>query len=283
MSANSSINGDSSKSLLSPKCYYKTQLCRDFLTSPYGCPSGWHCGYAHGEHELRIAQVPTYKTKPCHRLYKDGYCKYGERCIFIHPCDMLTHQSTAPASSMAFTNPTKALKTKTCHRMVNYGFCPSGESCPFIHPAENAQRTWKNGGKLDEATIAKNLASWNVDMSLSSVSPSVSPSAISQLSTGSTGSISPVYGSEWVPEGASSDWMTSWMKEGFVETSNVEKKSTLAENDTFLNVVESVLHEDEGIAGEEEYSGWELGKRNGKAVAKSLHWNVVGTEASWWK
>lgn len=107
--------------------------------------------------------------------------------------------------------------------MVNYGFCPSGETCPFIHPAENAQRTWKIGGELDEATIAKNLASWNVDMSLSSVSPSISPAATSQLSTGSTGSISPVYGSEWVSEGASSDWMTSWIKEGFVETSNVER------------------------------------------------------------
>lgn len=44
------------------------------------------CAFAHAEHELRDKhELNThYKTKICINFKNHGFCKYGDRCQFLH-------------------------------------------------------------------------------------------------------------------------------------------------------------------------------------------------------
>lgn len=53
----------------------------------YGyCPYQRNCKFAHGSHELKKNNNlnSKYKTKECGAYCNDGYCRFGDRCNFIH-------------------------------------------------------------------------------------------------------------------------------------------------------------------------------------------------------
>ncbi|XP_042886169.1 uncharacterized protein LOC122262261 isoform X2 [Penaeus japonicus] len=63
---------------------YKTELCRSFQYNGY-CGYGESCLYAHGSHDLRTyPKHPMYRTKQCFSFHQKGYCLYGSRCQFLH-------------------------------------------------------------------------------------------------------------------------------------------------------------------------------------------------------
>uniref|UniRef100_A0A0M3IR89 C3H1-type domain-containing protein n=1 Tax=Ascaris lumbricoides TaxID=6252 RepID=A0A0M3IR89_ASCLU len=63
---------------------YKTALCPLFMAGK--CLRGARCLFAHGEGELRpLSQVhQNFRTRLCVNFETVGYCRYGERCYFIH-------------------------------------------------------------------------------------------------------------------------------------------------------------------------------------------------------
>nr|XP_027231648.1 pre-mRNA-splicing factor cwc24-like [Penaeus vannamei] len=63
---------------------YKTELCRSFQYNGF-CGYGESCLYAHGSHDLRTyPKHPMYRTKQCFSFHQKGYCLYGSRCQFLH-------------------------------------------------------------------------------------------------------------------------------------------------------------------------------------------------------
>jgi len=92
------LSGHSDDSLvLSPDCQlspddtrlfdltkYKTELCRSFQYNGF-CKYGDACLYAHGGVDLRMyPKHPMYRTKKCFSFHNKGYCLYGSRCQFLH-------------------------------------------------------------------------------------------------------------------------------------------------------------------------------------------------------
>ncbi|KAI9235956.1 MAG: hypothetical protein BYD32DRAFT_356905, partial [Podila humilis] len=46
---------------------------------------GDQCQFAHSKEELQhVNRHPRYKTQFCMSFQAHGYCKYNERCTFIH-------------------------------------------------------------------------------------------------------------------------------------------------------------------------------------------------------
>ncbi|KAI8354816.1 hypothetical protein B0O80DRAFT_375869, partial [Mortierella sp. GBAus27b] len=46
---------------------------------------GDNCQFAHSEEELnQVTRHPRYKTQMCTSFQNQGYCKYNDRCTFIH-------------------------------------------------------------------------------------------------------------------------------------------------------------------------------------------------------
>ncbi|KAL3314385.1 hypothetical protein Ciccas_006995 [Cichlidogyrus casuarinus] len=68
------------------KRYYKTELCKKFLSSPtQHCEYGSRCQFAHGVHELRVPMRHIrYKTVLCQAYHSAGICPFDIRCNFIH-------------------------------------------------------------------------------------------------------------------------------------------------------------------------------------------------------
>ncbi|XP_045583448.1 uncharacterized protein [Procambarus clarkii] len=63
---------------------YKTELCRSFQYNGY-CGYGDACLYAHGSLDLRsYPRHPMYRTKQCFSFHNKGFCLYGSRCQFLH-------------------------------------------------------------------------------------------------------------------------------------------------------------------------------------------------------
>uniref|UniRef100_A0A0N4ZYQ8 C3H1-type domain-containing protein n=1 Tax=Parastrongyloides trichosuri TaxID=131310 RepID=A0A0N4ZYQ8_PARTI len=64
--------------------FFKTKLCHHFERNGE-CPRSYKCCYAHGKNELRKRPRSDYKNikKVC-LYFKKGYCKYGEKCKFVH-------------------------------------------------------------------------------------------------------------------------------------------------------------------------------------------------------
>ncbi|CAL4186821.1 unnamed protein product, partial [Meganyctiphanes norvegica] len=63
---------------------YKTELCRSFQYNGF-CKYGDACLYAHGGVDLRMyPKHPMYRTKKCFSFHNKGYCLYGSRCQFLH-------------------------------------------------------------------------------------------------------------------------------------------------------------------------------------------------------
>ena len=63
---------------------YKTELCRSFQYNGY-CEYGDSCLYAHGSVDLRsYPKHPMYRTKKCFSFHLKGFCLYGSRCQFLH-------------------------------------------------------------------------------------------------------------------------------------------------------------------------------------------------------
>lgn len=63
---------------------YKTELCRSFQYNGY-CGYGEACLYAHGSLDLRsYPRHPMYRTKQCFSFHNKGFCLYGSRCQFLH-------------------------------------------------------------------------------------------------------------------------------------------------------------------------------------------------------
>lgn len=63
---------------------YKTELCRSFQYNGF-CKYGDACLYAHGGIDLRMyPKHPMYRTKKCFSFHNKGYCLYGSRCQFLH-------------------------------------------------------------------------------------------------------------------------------------------------------------------------------------------------------
>lgn len=63
---------------------YKTELCRSFQYNGF-CKYGDACLYAHGGIDLRLyPKHPQYRTKKCFSFHNKGYCLYGSRCQFLH-------------------------------------------------------------------------------------------------------------------------------------------------------------------------------------------------------
>lgn len=53
----------------------------------YGyCPYQRNCKFAHGSHELKKNNNlnSKYKTKECGTFCHDAFCRFGDRCNFIH-------------------------------------------------------------------------------------------------------------------------------------------------------------------------------------------------------
>ena len=64
---------------------YKTELCKYYEINGY-CKFGEKCVYAHGKENLRLKVTNTsaYRTKKCNHFFEKGYCPYGNRCQFAH-------------------------------------------------------------------------------------------------------------------------------------------------------------------------------------------------------
>ncbi|ORZ22806.1 hypothetical protein BCR41DRAFT_302870, partial [Lobosporangium transversale] len=46
---------------------------------------GDNCQFAHSTEELQyVTRHPRYKTQFCTSFQSQGYCKYNDRCTFIH-------------------------------------------------------------------------------------------------------------------------------------------------------------------------------------------------------
>jgi hypothetical protein len=53
----------------------------------YGyCPYEEMCAFAHGPEELQQNLIPNmkYKTKRCLAFFRRGYCRFGDRCNYLH-------------------------------------------------------------------------------------------------------------------------------------------------------------------------------------------------------
>ncbi|GBL97446.1 Protein TIS11 [Araneus ventricosus] len=92
--------------------FYKTELCRKFLEGH--CELGIKCQFAHGRNDMRsVARHPMYKTRVCVNFLKFGYCRYADRCIFIHSANPTSSQpynlgsdgETSPRSSYSSSPP----------------------------------------------------------------------------------------------------------------------------------------------------------------------------------
>ncbi|XP_068222604.1 uncharacterized protein [Palaemon carinicauda] len=67
---------------------YKTELCRSFQYNGY-CSYGDACLYAHGQIDLRsYPKHPMYRTKQCFSFHNKGFCLYGSRCQFLHDLEL---------------------------------------------------------------------------------------------------------------------------------------------------------------------------------------------------
>ena len=63
---------------------YKTEICRLFEDNGF-CQFGDDCIFAHGSSELRpLPKHPKYKTEICRAFWELGQCSYGKRCNFLH-------------------------------------------------------------------------------------------------------------------------------------------------------------------------------------------------------
>ena len=64
---------------------YKTELCKYYEINGY-CKFGEKCVYAHGKENLRlkVTNTSSYRTKKCNQFFEKGYCPYGSRCQFAH-------------------------------------------------------------------------------------------------------------------------------------------------------------------------------------------------------
>ncbi|TRY62662.1 hypothetical protein TCAL_04632 [Tigriopus californicus] len=69
---------------------YKHLLCKDYVLKN-SCLNMSKCRFAHSDEELRqnpqiksFLSNPKFRTKPCPRIQRQGYCLYGKNCGFIH-------------------------------------------------------------------------------------------------------------------------------------------------------------------------------------------------------
>uniref|UniRef100_A0A183AR03 C3H1-type domain-containing protein n=1 Tax=Echinostoma caproni TaxID=27848 RepID=A0A183AR03_9TREM len=103
-SSNTSRPGRKKRLVFHNNILYKTQLCRQFLTSK-SCPRGLACQFAHGEHELRDPRShPLYKTTICQEFWSTGHCNRGISCLHIHPFEPLV-QRQPNVSTARLTRP----------------------------------------------------------------------------------------------------------------------------------------------------------------------------------
>lgn len=105
--------------------FYKTRMCKNFKSGT--CAFGDQCNFAHGENELRSADVamqafassavcPTamgqkgpekrgdtaailHKTRMCSNYQRDGVCKFGDRCAFAHGMHELRKRDSSKAQN----------------------------------------------------------------------------------------------------------------------------------------------------------------------------------------
>jgi hypothetical protein len=147
---------------------YKTRMCAHFETTG-ACHFGDRCNFAHGGEELRsvaemvsvsgrksdstdsdttsmcssvdlnaLLGLPDFKTRMC-RNFKEGTCKYGERCNFAHGKDELLstfqiEKKTAPGEKKkAPVDDKQVFKTRLCSTFLTKGSCWYGVTCSFAH------------------------------------------------------------------------------------------------------------------------------------------------------
>lgn len=99
-------------------------MCRKFQDTGY-CPYGSKCNFAHGSHQMRKLDAPSYKVQktpsvsdkfkqqPCLVFHNGGVCHLGSKCSYIH-----YHTK---------------YRSNTCMDYYNSGACRKGSSCPLKH------------------------------------------------------------------------------------------------------------------------------------------------------
>ena len=62
----------------------KSEICKNWKI--YGdCRYKNKCKFAHGKEELKETYIHyNFKTKKCNNFHKNGFCQFGERCIYLH-------------------------------------------------------------------------------------------------------------------------------------------------------------------------------------------------------
>ena len=86
------------------KVKFKTEMCRNWELGI--CPFTEKCAFAHGESELRVkTHIPNnYKTKKCRQFHQQGFCRYGQRCQFIHMEGQISRSVSPSPSNSSFSS-----------------------------------------------------------------------------------------------------------------------------------------------------------------------------------
>ena len=64
--------------------HYKVELCNCYFNNPNGCLHP-ECDFAHNLNELQeLVRHKKYKSEICQSFTRYKYCRYGNRCHFIH-------------------------------------------------------------------------------------------------------------------------------------------------------------------------------------------------------
>jgi hypothetical protein len=63
---------------------YKTEYCRQYYENGF-CEFGDRCLFAHSRLERNpLIRHHKYKTRICSAFHQSGYCSFGARCAFVH-------------------------------------------------------------------------------------------------------------------------------------------------------------------------------------------------------
>lgn len=149
-----------------PNIFYKTRKCVKFEKG--NCLIAENCNYAHGDEDIREPppnwrelicekdkgvgnqnddQRMTNSGKVCWTFNKGKWCKYGEKCRYLHesPSKVKTGMANPLAREcsaihigtmgpmMEHRRETKKTKLNMCRMWEITGQCPFGERCHFAH------------------------------------------------------------------------------------------------------------------------------------------------------